>query len=443
MNTKISIHQPKPQKLIIFISLIIIALPFFVDLFFREEQYGVISHYMITLTEKFQKLFSEEQTRESFLKIMNNINTLKLMVLIVICVYNFSNVYKSFILFMIITVGNLIAAYIKFIYVQEPPYYHTDLIKVYYCGLGWGLPATQILISTTFYLTLWKIICLRIKQMVIQTVLLVFIILFILLLGFSTIIEGSFFFNQVLFSMLLGTGIYLLLFEGIRINLTDGKQFFNLIRRKIWIYFFIEVVLILPLLILFLIDTIKDPPEDNNNYTYYVCQGDLEKDNTYFNATKLTTPKDKRNFSYETSFLLLAFFLPSFFCVIAVKMELRYMFKDVYENWFQFNFSNEDNSLESDEVSLMASISITKDTKWNNTKWTYSIVRLIVLLIMWGIASIPYMYISESHSLAVVFFVKITLSFSLFALGGFFGFKFLFLKTTCINGTLLSMIQEK
>ena len=99
--------------------------------------------------------------------------------------------------------------------------------------------------------------------------------------------------------MLLGTGIYLLLFEGIRINLTDGKQFFNLIRRKIWIYFFIEVVLILPLLILFLIDTIKDPPEDNNNYTYYVCQGKLEKDNTYFNATKLTTPKDKRNFSYE------------------------------------------------------------------------------------------------------------------------------------------------
>ena len=160
------------------------------------------------------------------------------MVLIVICVYNFSNVYKSFILFMIITVGNLIAAYIKFIYVQEPPHYHPDLIKVYYCGLGWGLPATQILISTTFYLTLWKIICLRIKQMVIQTVLLVFIILFILLLGFSTIIEGSFFFNQVLFSMLLGTGIYLLLFEGIRINLTDGKQFFNLIRRKIWIYFF-------------------------------------------------------------------------------------------------------------------------------------------------------------------------------------------------------------
>lgn len=442
MNTKISIHQPKPQKLIILLSIIIIALPFFVDLFFRGTSYGVISDNMKEVTKKFQGLF-EEETRKSFLRIMNNINTLKLMVLIVICVYNFSNVYKSFILFMIITVGNVVAAYIKFIYVQEPPYYHENDIKVYYCGLGWGLPATQILISTTFYLALWKIICLRVKQMVIQTVLLVFIIIFILLLGFSTIVEGSFFFNQVLFSMLLGTGIYLLIFEGIRINLTDGKQFFNLIRRKIWIYFFIEVVLILPLLILFLIDIIKDPPKDEKEpYTYHVCKGELEEQ-AYFNATNLTEPKDIRNFSYETSFLLLAFFLPSFFCVIAVKMELRYMFKDVYENWFQFNFSNEDTSLESDEASLMASISITKDTKWNNTKWTYSIVRLIVLLIMWGVASIPYIFISESHSLAVVFFGKITLSFSLFALGGFFGFKFLFLKTTCINGTLLSMIQEK
>ena len=62
MNTKISIHQPKPQKLIIFISLIIIALPFFVDLFFREEQYGVISKGMIDLTERFQGFF-EETTR--------------------------------------------------------------------------------------------------------------------------------------------------------------------------------------------------------------------------------------------------------------------------------------------------------------------------------------------------------------------------------------------
>lgn len=442
MNTKISIHQPKPQKLIILLSIIIIALPFFVDLFFRGTSYGVISDNMKDVTKKFQSLF-EEETRKSFLRIMNNINTLKLMVLIVICVYNFSNVYKSFILFMIITVGNVVAAYIKFIYVQEPPYYHENDIKVYYCGLGWGLPATQILISTTFYLALWKIICLRVKQMVIQIVLLVFFIIFILLLGFSTIVEGSFFFNQVLFSMLLGTGIYLLIFEGIRINLTDGKQFFNLIRRKIWIYFFIEVVLILPLLILFLIDIIKDPPKDENKpYTYYVCKGELEEQ-AYLNATNLTEPKDIRNFSYETSFLLLAFFLPSFFCVIAVKMELRYMFKDVYENWFQFNFSNEDTSLESDEASLMASISITKDTKWNNTKWTYSIVRLVVLLIMWGVASIPYIFISESNSLVVVFFGKITLSFSLFALGGFFGFKFLFLKTTCINGTLLSMIQEK
>ena len=436
MNTKITIHQPKPRKFVIFIALLVIVIPFFLDLGFRGERYGEINDKVVNITLTLQTLITEDNSLS--LTIMHNINTLKIMVIIVICVYNFGNVYKSFILFMIITVGNLLAAYIKFIYVQETPSFHKE-ITVYYCGVGWGLPATQILISTTFYLALWKIISLKIKNYVINTILLIVIILFLLLLGFSSIVEGAYFFNQVLFSMILGTGIYLLLFEGIRVNLTDGKQFFNLIRRKIWVYLAIEVVLILPLVILYLIYTIKPLPKDEH---YYVCNSKLLNE-TYFEADNLTAQKEIRNFSYETSLLLLAFFLPSFFCIIAVKMELRFMFKDVYENWFQFNFSNEDNSQENDEVSLMTSISITRDTKWNNTKWTYSIARLIILLIMWFVASLPYFLIKNSSRFLLVFFVQIMLSFSLFALGGFFIFKFLFLKTTCINGTLLSMIQEK
>ena len=439
MNTKITIHQPKPRKFVIFLSLVVIVIPFLIELGFRGDQYGVIPDRVVNITLTLQELLPKENN-EILLAFLYNINTLKVMVIIVICVYNFGNVYKSFVLFMIITVGNLLSAYIKFIYVQETPSFHKG-VTVYYCGVGWGLPATQILISTTFYLTLWKIISLKIKNFVINTIILIVIILFLLLLGFSSIIEGAYFFNQVLFSMILGTGIYLLFFEGIRVNLTDGKQFFNLIRRKIWVYLAIEVALILPLIILFLIYTLEPLPT-NNNYTYFVCKATLQNE-TYFDADKLTDQKEIRNFSYKTSLLLLAFFLPSFFCIIAVKMELRFMFKDVYENWFQFNFSNEDNSQENDDVSLMTSISITRDTKWNNTKWTYSIARLIVLLLMWFIASLPYFLIKNSSPFLLVFFIQIMLSFSLFALGGFFIFKLLFLKTTCINGTLLSMIQEK
>ena len=248
MNTKISIHQPKPQKLIIFLSLIIIVIPFFVDLFFRGEHYGVIPKPVYDITNYLQTLFPQ-QSLEQFLKIMHKIITYKIMLVIVVLVYNFGNIYKSFVLFMIITVGNLISAYIKLIYVQETPSFHEG-ISVYYCGMGWGLPATQMLISTVFYLALWKIISLKLKKIALKILLLIFFILFLLLTAFSTIVEGSFYFNQVLFSIILGTGIYLFLFEGIRINLTDGKQFFNLIRRKIWVYLAIEVILITPLLIL-------------------------------------------------------------------------------------------------------------------------------------------------------------------------------------------------
>ena len=52
MNTKITIHQPKPRKFVIFIALLVIVIPFFLDLGFRGERYGEINDKVINIKHK-------------------------------------------------------------------------------------------------------------------------------------------------------------------------------------------------------------------------------------------------------------------------------------------------------------------------------------------------------------------------------------------------------
>ena len=51
----------------------------------------------------------------------------------------------------------------------------------------------------------------------------------------------------------MGIGFYLLIFEGININLTEAKQFYKLIKSKIWKYLAFHMFFILILLIPYLI----------------------------------------------------------------------------------------------------------------------------------------------------------------------------------------------
>ena len=69
-----------------------------------------------------------------------------------------------------------------------------------------------------------------------------------------------------------------------------------------------------------------------------------------------------------------------FLCFLGVKMEMHYLFNDNYINWMQFNFSSDE--CEIDDSMSMMSISITKDTKWNNTNFMSALLRIFVLLIL-------------------------------------------------------------
>lgn len=443
MNTKISLHPPKPRKVIIAISLFIIILPILIEIIFSSSsRYGDVAVAFIKITKNAQSLFRDGNSIKNFVNVTQYLNTLKIMVLIIIIVYNYSNVYKSFVLFNIISFGNLVGTILKFIFLQKTPYFYKKEgdFEVYQCGLGWGMPATQMLISTTFYLALWKIICIHLTNFIMKIILFVIVILFLSFSAFCTILEGSFFFNQVLFSIILGIGFYLLIFEGININLTEAKQFHKLIRNKIWKYLAFHMFFIFVLLIPYLLLLYCGGNEDGNK-NYEKCKDALTGEIIFGGNT--SDQDENRKYYYHTTFALLSFFLPNLFCIIAVKMELRFIFKDNYENWFQFNFSYEDNSLESEEMSLMGTISITRDTKWNNTSFGKSLIRLVIMIIFWVVFSLPYFFISWTCSMPIVVIFKLFLPFSLYGFGGFFLFKLICIKLKCVNGTLLSMIQEQ
>ena len=125
-------------------------------------------------------------------------------------------------------------------------------------------------------------------------------------------------------------------------------------------------------------------------------------------------------------------------------MEIKFIFEVNYENWLHFNFIKEDSQTDLEEKveNFLTLIPITEDTKWNYTSVLYDILRLITLIILWGIISVPYVLTDGTKNVLYVAFIKITLTFVLYGWCGFFLNKYIISKTNCVNRTLLSMIQK-
>ena len=91
----------------------------------------------------------------TLIKIVYYLNRIYIPYIIIIIVNNFSNVYNTFILFNILSIICYISCILKFIFYKFIP--PKDGI-IYYCGEGWNLPSTEMMISVFFYLALWNIL---------------------------------------------------------------------------------------------------------------------------------------------------------------------------------------------------------------------------------------------------------------------------------------------
>ena len=416
VNRKKSTSTPKNNALLIIIGLLFIALSFVYPCLFKVSS--------ITLANTLQKQLT---LSDKVIIVIHYINSVPQMIVIVVIVYNFANIYKSFILFNVICFSEVFTSMVKLIFKKTSP--NDNSIEIKFCPIGYIFPSDEIFTTVLFYLTLWKIIKSSKKTPTNLFSLISFIIILMYLVLYVAIktFEGGYSDDAILLSVILAVGVYLVVFEGIKINFNDGKQFIKFIKLKIYVYFLITIAIGIIVGVLYYLF------EKNESQK---CDGKYGSD--------LFSIETEKKYNGIASLISSCYFIGYFFSVLGLKFEIKFIFEVNYENWLHFNFIKEDsqNDLEEKVENFLTLIPITEDTKWNYTSVLYDIIRLITLIILWGIISVPYVLTDGTKNVIYVAFIKITLTFVLYGWCGFFFNKCIMSKTNCVNRTLLSMIQK-
>ena len=160
MNTKIVKKQPKPRKFWIIFSLILMGatiLLFFIYKFsiskLDDNITKVLQDFILWVYGKQDKDGNYFNFKVPILfKITNCINSVIFLIVILIVVYNYLNIYKTFILYNLICFGCYLSIFFKllFSHISEKPL--NDEIKfLMYCCDGFGLPSTQLFLFSLFF----------------------------------------------------------------------------------------------------------------------------------------------------------------------------------------------------------------------------------------------------------------------------------------------------
>ena len=431
MNTIVLPQKKKRNMILIIVMLILIMIAcilfkIFPDFFLK---------YDIIITNKIQKSFIINDSISKTITYLNYGNNIVTICIIIIIVYNYSNIYKSFLLFTMTSFLYYISTWIKFFNQTYTPYYDKNIIKnteitfnIYYCSFGFGLPSTQTFVMVPFYLSLWKIYSISKPKVNKCFKLFLFIITFILIIcfSFSTIISGSHYFSQVIFSFILGIFFYFIIFYGLNLDLQNGEELYKIIKHKLYLYILIYFILFVPLIIVFLLLLQKDNVYNN----FDGCK--------IYNEEKSQFLENEKGYEYylKGSFIYSGIFIANFFCIFGIKCELYFIFNDHKNNWIDFNFAKENLENDNDDLNLNTTITITKDAKWNNTTSLRSLIRIVILFIISFVSFIPYYFVSWTKEFYFIFLIKITLPIIIFNFGLFFLFKKLFSRSHFVNGTI-------
>jgi len=277
--------------------------------------------------------------------------------IIFIITFSFTNIFKSYLLVMIICCCNFLVSTINLFYGDGRPFYiSNNRIIPYTCKMSYGNPSANFLRSTAFYLSLWNIFIqsktLRDKYLI--KGFLLFIVVFINIIIFlSDIAIGTQSVNQEIFGGLLGFGMYLTLFWLIDIYTNDSKTLLSIIKIKIFNYLMINFV--------FSLITLSS--------IYFNEHIDNEQRNSWIDRIKNKCGYVHENVLFENEdYLMLATVFSNIFAFIGLKNEFVYTFRSNINKWTKYNFS-----LEVKEVdSLFSSMDFTKDTQWNHNTFLIS-----------------------------------------------------------------------
>lgn len=411
--------------------------------FYHLYRYKLFSYSTITFIPKFQK-FSKMylgETLEWVIKITQFLGSEKLYGILLLIIYNYGNIYKTYFIFSSISVSMLILSILKIAYSSPRPFWYqskTLKIEVLDCQGGYGAPSAHIYNATVFYLTLWKLLFQsksREKKKCLKFLVLLLCLFCIVLVGLNRVLTGAHSIDQVIFGFLLGLSYHVLVFHVLHIFCNNNRQILEHIKispKKICNF----LLYFLPLISAYL-----------GIYYYRANDKDfqrvLSKNTEIIHNLCPKIPRIKMLLNESTIFFTI--FFGNVGAFLGMGFEYKCLFEKNDNNWSQYNFEMEDLKGNEQEVKLVGQsqeIQITKETQWNHTGTLKSIGRFVVILLFMALFSLSYIYSDWNDNFWKVLLCKICLTLNLYSFGIFFLVKQFCKWFKLTNITLFTMIRD-
>ena len=348
---------------------------------------------------------------------------------VIICaiVFNLVNIYKITVLMYSLFLANFISATLSFIFHAPRPFMSYFSIKPAILFNDWGSPDNSIVVLISFYLTFYEII-IRNKKMdkSLAGKIIVFIVLglIIFLDIFFVFAAGNLGYNQIIFSVCTGLLTYQIIFYIFNVGVNNSRQFYNFLKFKMAYYIFINIILLLFQIILFVFII------DHWDEDYYKKNIEQQQTRVYSREFFSNVIVFRKNFYLDKgNFNNVIFFAMNIICFLALKLELFWTFKGNFKKWSASNFETpikENNILDYSNDEFMAG----ENTQWNHTGLIRSIIRLIFTIVLIIICFLPtiilYAWIKIEDNDVNGFICKSALPLFLMVFGIFYFFKPIF-----------------
>ena len=435
MNTDVIRNVQRINKKIVYISLSLFLILFLLFVLIKVEVFKSMDFSIQKSLQPDFPLINNKIPRDIY--IIHRLNKIFVPYSFIIIINNFSNIYKTFNLFQILSVACYISCILKFIFYKMIMNDENSII--YYCGEGWNMPSTEMIISVVFYLTLWNLFFdYKDKNYVTKTNKFFKFLLLCIIIAFNitNLIVltkiGYYLFSHLLFSAILGILIYIFIFETNIIKKYNSKEFCTFIKKKFELYIIINALLVI---LTFIPYNIERHIKNNNQPECIPMQGSF----FYKSKSPFITYVDD-------TYSLISIFFAHIFVVVGIKCELAFFFRNNIQNFEQYHFgvNIDDLNLEKELKNNTGTIIVTRETEWNNTSIIKSLIRLIITFILAGICFLPYYSIKTNGvDFSTIFLVKYFLSYALFSFGITFLYKIIFRIFRLSNEILGSILNDQ
>ena len=329
-------------------------------------------------------------------------------------VYNYSNVYKTFILLISLQFPMIIAQILNLLTVNNIKKEKDVNDELLYC-MGYPLFLWNLVFNSDYNSErIYNSISNRSvdkEQKGNNNKSIIYLILVIIFILLEYILNYLLFndVDKIIFDAIIGLVSYLTLFYLFKLETNSPRQFKKIIEFKLVHYFLIFLFFNL-FFIIFCIQII------NNN------------------EDKIDIIK-KYIFRYSLTSIVVG-------TILGAKYEYNYYFEKKLNIWAQYNFETDyEISDEEEEESLNSIISSSNKKQWNNTSFLLSLIRLIFILGITFICFYSFIFLNFDYFILDLF-LKYILPVNLFSIGLFYWYKLILKYLKVTNIFLLTSFRE-